>query len=243
MNRSLLLIVFALLLSSPAAGGPFGFEAGLARWHTDARGELGFDHSDIRRLGIRDDWQGFYYVNLQHPLYFLPNIKVQRTRLSHDEGGLLEENLSVNRETFFAGDTVALALDLTHTDLTLYYSFLDNWVNVDVGITVRKFRGSADVFGAETEDSRSIDDWIPAIYGHTRFDIPFSGWAIGAEGHVVAYDRSSMLDLRAMVSYVIDPIFGLGFELGYRYLTMDLDESLPYDITYSGPYASVILRF
>lgn len=237
------LLITLCLFSNSALAQLFGFDAGLARWHADTRGDLGYFHSDIRNLGIKDDWQGFYYASLQHPLMFLPNIKLQRTRLSHESDTQVEGMLNIGQQVFTDGESISLDLNLSHTDLTLYYSFLDNWVNVDVGITVRKFDGGVGVRGDSQRESRDIDDWVPAIYGQARFDIPFSGWSLGGEGHIVTFDQSQMVDLRAMVGYLIDPIFGVGFELGYRYLQMDLERSVPYDITYSGPYASVIMRF
>lgn len=243
MRQPLALFLTLALFAPTAWADVFGFNAGATLWSADARGQLGEPVGDARELGLGRDRHRSIYASLEHPLLFLPNVRLAHTQLEQSGRSVLESDFSVGDTVFRVGDSVDTGLDLSHSDATLYYSILDNWVNLDLGLTLRQFDGHARAHSGSLEARRDIDDWLPAAYGQARFDIPLSGWSAGTTAHLLTYEDHHMVDWRGAVSYVIDPLLGLGFEVGYRYLDFDIDESLSMRMTYSGPFASVILRF
>jgi hypothetical protein len=52
------------------------------------------------------------------------------------------------------------------------------------------------------------------------------------------------MDYSAKVSYLFDSVLDLGVEVGYRAITMTIDdEEVQTDIELSGPYAAAIFHF
>jgi outer membrane protein len=136
---------------------------------------------------------------------------------------------------------------LTHTDITLYYEILDNWVNLDLGLTARQFDGY--VFAASTTDSTAskkekLDDVLPMLYGKAQFDLPLTGLSVGVEGNFVSYSGDKVTDYAAKVSYLFDSVFDIGLEAGYRKLSLTVDDDeIPTTVDIKGPYAAVIAHF
>jgi outer membrane protein len=227
MQRFFLAVCLLFALPSGATADALGWRIGANAWLQ------GYDtNADINVPGIppavdfdSDDEVGAnLYISFEHPVPLFPNVLVQYSEIeSSDEFG---------------------GVELTHTDLTLYYELLDNWVNLDLGLTGRVFNGGLKVdleeIGLSGRDD--IDYVMPALYGQLRFDLPFSGLSIGAEGNWGAWDDDEAMDIKINLAYEF--AFGLGLEGGYRNFEFDYDGgATKTNITVDGLYGGVFWDF
>ncbi len=237
-----------LLLGSTAyADTVLGVYAGAGQWQADFSGDLGANHIDTDELGIKDEDNNFYYVALEHPIPLIPNIKLQRTDINTKDTGTLSADFVVNGNTYTSGTSVTTDLDLTHTDAVLYYEILDNWVNLDVGMTLRNFDGRVKATDGTSTETINLEGTLPMLYGKAQFDLPFTGWSIAGDAHITKWKDDQLTDFSAKLVYTSDilPLLDLGFELGYRQMKLELEDldDLETDLTLDGPYIAATLHF
>ncbi len=235
-------------VSATQADTVLGVYAGGGLWKSDYSGNAGTDSIDVTQLGLKKESNEYIYAALEHPVPLIPNIRLQYTKLQTNGQGTISQDFTLDNETFTTSANLATELDLSHTDATLYYEILDNWVTLDLGLTARKYDGEITVVNLDdTNQFERVDigETLPLLYAHAQFDLPFSGWAIGAYGNFVSYDGSSLSDMTASVMYNFESVVDLGFEVGYRRTSLDLDEStdLESDITVDGVFAGINLHF
>lgn len=244
MKKLLIASALSLCLPAVAQADALGLRIGVNAWQQNYEGttQSGPDQIDIEDdLGYSDD-DGFQgYISFEHPIPIIPNILIQRTVIDSDANGTLN-NVEFDGE-FYDGD-VGSTMDLTHTDATLYYEILDNWISLDLGLTARVFEEGIELEEQSTNTSSSLDiDYaIPMLYAAVKFDLPLTGLYVGADGNGVSYDDDTLLDLKAMVGWE-SPI-GLGIELGYRYFDLEYEDGEDKaDVTIEGPYAGLFFHF
>ncbi|TNE79867.1 MAG: TIGR04219 family outer membrane beta-barrel protein, partial [Gammaproteobacteria bacterium] len=143
----------------------------------------------------------------------------------------------------FGGADVQSDLDLEQLDLTLYYEVLDNWVNLDLGLTARDLDAELvvqEVNGTLTNKT-TIDGVVPMAYIAARFDLPLTGVSVGGEGNVISFDGDSLHDFNVYGQYEISL---LQLRLGYRQMSVDYDDGDDQlDIEIDGPFVSAGLAF
>jgi len=246
MKKHLLSLAFTGLLVPQMAVSDtiFGVYAGGGVWSTDVDGDFTFvgvggnDEIDLSEdLDLEGESNTVLYVAVEHPLPFIPNIKLQRSEMTSDSTTTLTESIDFDDVTFPVNEVVNSTIDLSHTDATLYYELLDNWVSLDVGLTIRLFDGEIDI-SSESDpnltDTLDIDAPIPMLYGKARVDLPFSGFSVAAEINTLKY----VSDLTIKAAY--ESPYRFGVEAGYRTFSLslddidDLDTSLDFDGVYMG---------
>lgn len=117
-------------------------------------------------------------------------------------------------------------------------------MNLDVGVTVRKYDGELSASTLTSSKKITVDTPLPMLYGKFRFDLPFSGLSAAAEGNYISYKDSKVSDFSAALSYTFDSILDFGVEVGYRQQNIELDDDdIQTDITLKGPYASLLFHF
>jgi outer membrane protein len=246
------LCLAGLLATSPLALSDtvLGIYAGGGVWQTDFSGEVGDVgqlSADLEDLGLQDQDSNFYFVALEHPIPLIPNIRLQHNDVSLSETGVISQQFVLDGVTYNVSEAVVSDFDLSHTDATLYYEVLDNWVNLDLGITFRMFDGHLDLRGATSGSaSQELDETVPMIYGKAQFNLPFSGFYATAGGNFVSYSGNNVSDLQASVGYMSDGlVLDFGVELGLRNFSIELDDvsDLDADMELEGPFASVYLHF
>lgn len=186
----------------------------------------------------------------EHPLPFIPNIKVAYSDLSHEGRGEVYG--------FSWGDIVNVSGDLDNAltlrayDLTLYYEILDNVVEADAGITLRYLDGSMDVrvqpFAPlpvqATYEAIDFDAVVPMLYAKGRFHIPTTDISLQFEGNFFNYDETTFYDYEISARYTF--AMGVGIEAGYRTVHLDsteLEDDLLIDVDFKGPYAALVWDF
>ncbi len=236
-------------LSTPGQADFIGLSIGASYWSPElsgefsSAGEASIDLSDD--LDIDDPSQSSVVLSLEHPIPLLPNIRYQNFDLDSDGINTLANDISFEGETYLAGDTVRTTFDLTHDDIVLYYEILDNWVNLDIGLDLKRFDGEVSIAGTTNTTSTSIDvdETLPLLFVSARFDLPFSGFYIGAELSSFSFDDSSADDATLKLGYQSD--IGLGIEGGVKTFSLELDDAddLDTDIEYDGAFVNGYFRF
>lgn len=216
------------------------WDAGISgNFHSEDTGSTDIDAKGD--LGLKDENQTVVSIALEHPIPVVPNVLLRRTPLKFEGRS--------NTALFFdgkpIGGNVDTKLDLTHTDATLYYEILDNWVNLDLGLTARLFDGVVRIHG-DTPSSQTgevdLDAPIPMLYAKAQFDLPFSGLKFAVEGNGVGYSGNTLTDFTAKIGY--ESKFRFGVEGGYRRFGLKLDDIDDFsgDLTIDGPYLAVTLH-
>ncbi len=224
-----------------------GVYAGVGSWNADYDGDTGAVSVDLDELGLEDETNNFFYVALEHPIPFLPNIRVQHTNITSKEQGQLTTEFRLDDITFGADESVVTDLDLSHTDATFYYELADNWVNFDLGLTFRLFDGQASVstLDGNISETAAQEGVVPMIYARAQFDLPLTGLSVGGAANVTAYRGNSLTDFSAYAAYAFDAVVDLGVEVGYRRLQLELEDldDLETDLSLGGPYAALTMHF
>lgn len=251
MRRLLISVMGLMLLSGTAGADIIGVRAGVNYWNYDISGTARYKTSnsandiDVNRdLGYDDGSAGYYYIAFEHPVPFLPNVRLTYTNLDEDSDGRLNQTVVFGNTTFFVNENVSSEFDLKQTDVTLYYSLLDTVANLDVGLTAKYIDGSATLSGALSgSENTDISGWVPLAYAGVGVDLPLTGLSVSADGSLVQYDGSKFYDFTLRASYQTPWFFGI--DAGYRKLKLDLDDfdDSFANVEFDGPFVGAYLHF
>lgn len=255
MKKITLALCAALASGTASADTILGFDASVGVWQPSYSGAIGVDDFDVDNFSLAEDNVTFIQAALEHPIPLVPNVMVAHSKVSTNGSTILGSNVTFDDETFFVGQDVEADIDLSHTDATLYYEILDNWVNLDIGLTARQYSGSLDISGQyqvtipeilnpTITESIELSGVLPMAYAMARFDLPFTGWSLVAQGNGTSYRGDSHMDVTAKVRWDFAPVLDFALEAGYRHMTLDLQEldDLQSDLEISGPYLGLNLH-
>jgi outer membrane protein len=200
---------------------------------------IGSDSIDlIDDLDVDNPQHSSMTIILEHPITALPNIRYR--------GSQLDSDISINGEAFNFGNRNSSTFDLSQDDIVLYYQLLDNWVNLDLGVDVKRLDGEVS-FDDTTGNTVSVDETIPLLYLSARFDLPLDGLYVGADINAGVIDlglsESSAQDSTFLMGY--ESGTGLGIEGGYKYFSLDLDnvDAADTDLEYDGIFLNGYINF
>ena len=277
------LVLAAALLSPSAALADFiGVHAGISQWKSEFSGEIaglkkynerseyGWGVPSFEERGFKEEGQRFGYIAFEHPIPLLPNLRLDFTQI--DDSGLTEspvlsrrfiqvEYLTINGEPnvrteipWDFGQHVATSISIDAYDATAYYEILDNWVNLDLGITIRKMDGEftetalpvatpkVTIGGTcnytnvierpdglcavgSISETTPFSIIVPMLYTNVRFDIPMTGVFFEGRGKGIAASGSRVLDIEIEAGYMFDlTVAELGIALGYRTSSLKADD-------------------
>ncbi len=251
-TRIILLLSTLLFLCVSSVRADFiGFKIGVNYWEPDISGSfIGDDPFDtqidlVDDLGLEDISSSNLVLTLEHPIPLLPNIRYQNIDLDSMGSNTLSQDIRFDGTTFTSGNLVTSAFDLSHDDIVLYYEILDNWVNLDFGLDIKVFDGEVVLFDTVTSASSRviIDETIPLLYLSARFDLPFSGFYIGADFSGADISDNSLEDISILLGYESNS--GLGFEGGYKKFSLELNDvtDVNADLEYDGIYLNGYYHF
>lgn len=212
------LILGSLLIAANANADFLGLTAEVGTFSPDA--DLWAADTDTTGTSDMDADTGTYYgIAFEHPIPLIPNIRLQGTELTADGTA----TATYNGTSYTDADA---SIDLSHTDYTLYYEFLDGllWLSLDAGITLRDYDGYVDI----SDDKTDISVVIPMAYIAPYIDIPGTGLSIGGEVKYLSYDDSSVTDTLIKVKW--ESPFLVGIEAGYRQHEIDLVDISDLDV-------------
>lgn len=237
------LVVSALFTIPVAHADVLGFGASIGYWDSDLSGKAakGGDKVNVENdLDLSNNGEANLGGYLEHPIPLLPNVRINYLRI--DQSGRGE--LSTGFDGLPAGVPVNSSLEWRQTDLTLYYEVLDNWANLDLGLTARDLDAELEVTDATTgvyTSRTEVDAIVPMVYAAGRFDLPLTGVSAGITGNIISFDGDSVYDYDVYGQY---DVAGVQLRAGYREMAVDYedgDERL--DIEVGGPFASVGFSF
>lgn len=239
----------ALLLSASGARADtlFGVYAGAGTWQQSFSGGVasGGEEVDVEDdLDIGNDTNNVLYLAVEHGVPVLPNLRLNYSDVAGDGRNLLTRTVEFNGQVFTIAEQVASEVDLTQTDLVAYYEILDNTLSLDAGIAARWVDGDVEVASATDVAAAEFKGVLPLLYARARFDLPLTGLWAGAEAMGFAYSGHQLIDATAQIGWE-SPV-GLGAELGWRTLRLELDSFDDIDgadIDISGPYAALNFHF
>lgn len=249
MKFNKLFVATALLTTSGLASADvIGVYAGAQNWNYDIDGYVstGTGNVDFNNdLGYVDSDDNSYFVALEHPVPVLPNIRIQQNTLEGNATGTASQNFFFGSTPFLQGFDTVSAYDFSNVDYTLYYEILDNWVNLDIGITGKDFDGFVEMGDATgiLNERVEFNGVVPMIYGKAQFDLPLTGFNVGSAMNIGQFGDDKMNDYTVYFGYEGET--GFGFELGYRNFTLEFDDfdTLSTDFTFDGYYATVNFHF
>ena len=244
MRKLMIAVGGSLVLAAPLANADIlGVGANVSYWDSDFSGEVVNKGSavDIEKdLNMDSDSNANFTAYFEHPVPLLPNVRVNYTSISQSGSG------KIGPEGFddIINADVNSDLDLDQLDATFYYEVLDNWVNLDLGLTARKFDGELvvrDTAVGGRVSTTTVDAVVPMGYLAARFDLPFTGVSVGADGNFVSYSGDSLHDVNVYGQFEIAM---LQLRAGYREMAIDYeDDDDNLDVELSGPFASVGFTF
>jgi len=143
-----LAVALAVAPASALADTVFGVYAGGQFWNADTEGEYALG-SNLIEPNFENENQSSYYIALEHPVPFIPNIKVR------------ENSLEV---TGTSGKN-----DFSHRDYIFYYEIFDNdLVSFDIGVNAMDFDGSLWVLSSDTIGRQEFSVVVPTAYAAAR---------------------------------------------------------------------------
>src|SRR5690554_3837508 len=176
--RKILALAGAVLLPTVAMQAQaleFNVLAGGNVWNASPSGHIqgkkNEDKLDVKdTLGLSSENQTHFFVQFDHPVPVIPNIRVSSTAL--DFSGNKNENFTFLGKPFTGN--LETEVDLSHTDATLYYRLLDGITSfiplvdlrAELDLTVRQFNGEFSVTESTTGTTKSIDLSAPLPMGY-----------------------------------------------------------------------------
>ena len=224
-----------------------GVNIGTGHWSPTLSGSFNSDNSgssiDLNDdLGINDKPQTSMVLTVEHPIPVLPNIRYQGFSLGSTGISTLNNDLTFNGKTSNSGDQVRSNFNLSHDDILLYYQLLNNWINLDMGVDLKRFNGEVELSGSDTTRV-DVDETIPMLYLSARYDFPFSGFYIGANINNFSLSDRNAEDSTVKLGYESNE--GLGIEGGIKTFSLELDDAsnLGTDIKYDGIFLNGYYNF
>ena len=245
-KTTLAILVTGLLSASAMADTIGGIYIGGSIWSNEATGAFG-ENSSLVDFNLKDEEQGSFYIALEHPLPFSPNLMVASTTLDTDGSTILTDDFVFDNETF--SGAVGTTFDVNYVDYTLYYELFDNGLfSFDFGLTARDFDGDITVSSDTGLNSTlSVSTIIPMLYVSTIVALPGTSFDLFANGNLLSVDDHTVHDYQVGISYeLVDNIaVDVNLTLGYRSVMLELEDldNLYTDIEFKGVFAGAVIHF
>lgn len=246
------IILWLPLVVGPATGwcDALGFQAGAGQWYINLEGDVGQSGSTttLNDLGFENETSNVFWAMLEHPIPILPNLRIMHSAISAKETSRTSQSFTIGGVGIEAQVDVLTDMDLSHTDATLYYELLDNWVTFDLGVTARQMEGYVEIQGELGLIARAeLEGALPMAYLNMQLDFPGSGWRIGGTANAISYRGDQVTDVSARIGYSFElaPMMDIGINIGYRSLGIKAEEfgDLYADATISGSFAELAVHF
>ena len=240
--------------SSSAMAGFAGLkvEAAIGGWIPSFSGDLRYqgDTLDDSRLGLgNSDSEIMARIKIEHPLPLIPDLALHFSPLTL-KGTASGSTFQFGNQPFNAGGH-ATELQLDTMDLTLYYHLpLLETASLDTfdlrgGLTVRRVEGFVSVIqdSDSFQSSTDFSTYMPMVYaGVTVAPMDWLSLSLDVNGIALGGHHWYDTSVEARYSFLSNWAF-LG--VGYRMQNLVLDDldSVNADITVSGPFAELGIKF
>lgn len=218
-------------VSSIAHADVIGIKGDIGLWRSDYAGDIGSAATPVDSLGYTDESNRFLHVSFEHPIPLIPNARLAYT------------DINAGRSVNWNEGSANSSIELTHVDGTAYYEILDNWVSLDLGLSLRVYDGRISLMTPETDESMKVDEVLPMAYALLEAELPFTGWSAGVEGNFTDFSDYQVVDYTLKLRYLFDSLVDFGVEFGYRNQAIDISQGMGADLTLDGPYAAFAFQF
>jgi len=249
--RKFLLLLISMLCANPVFADTLGarLSGGIFKYAVSGTvrdSAVTSDTFDVKNdLGWKDD-QGFMgYLYIEHPIPVIPNFRLGTTSLKVAGTNTITKSVTYNGTTYGLSDTVTSSIDLSHTELALYYQVVDTVVDLDLGLNFKFIDGKVALSSSSAGNASStFKATIPMLYGAVTIPIPGTGFKLAADVSTISYKDDTVTDYMVRIRYETD--FMLGVELGYRSLHIDYQDTSANEyakLDMKGPYLMAHLSF
>ena len=247
--------VFTLLGVLPLQGDLLRIQGGGGSWHADPSGSLRYEQyswlSAADQLGYDSRYMPYLWVDLKHPIPYVPNIRLEYTGLRYD--GHTAGVITWWGMNAYLTDSAWSEMEVDEYDAMLYYSLLDDtfWLTLDVGLDLKYARARymiRDDYGVGATYDETGYFLLPQGYLRARAEIPMTDIALEADLEYIESGNSYIYNTRIKADYwLTTSMFGdVGFEAGYRQQRIWINEedySTKIDIDAGGFYLGAMLRY
>lgn len=248
--RKLLLLIIGMVLVNPAfadllsvrlSGGSFKYAVS----GTVRDSNVVADTVDVKNdLGWKDSTTGMGYLYIEHPIPVIPDIRLGYTSLNIGGENTITKNFTYNGVTYSASDKVTSNIDLSHTEIALYYQLIDTGIDLDLGLNFKIFSGKVsfkDTLGNKASSNLNVT--VPMLYG--ALGVPLGGgFKLLGDISTISYNNDNFTDYLVRVRY--DTNYALGVELGYRSIHIKYEDTGKNEyakLDVKGPYIMARLSF
>jgi outer membrane protein len=183
---------------------------------------------------------------LEHPITALPNIRYQGYNLASSDNLRVNSGISKFAGDNNGGDLAPSSFNLNHQDIVLYYQLLNNWVDLDMGVDVKRFDGQVSQRGP-AGNSINVDETIPLLYLSARIDLPINGLYLGAafNSNIIDVGLSESTAQDSTIALGYESGTGLGIEGGIKSFSVELNDSedLNTNFEYDGLFLNGYFNF
>ena len=235
--------LLATLIALPLQATPLREDALLSigartsGWQAEVSGNLdtsvslGADGLDVHR-----DIAQQMTLFIEHTVPLLPNLQVRDTRIQMSGFNDFSGNLLGTGYN----ELVDSRLDLSHTDLTLYWTLPLPVLDISLGMTSREYYGEVDVFGPLAGTTHvDLDFNVPMAYGQLRLNLPQDVYLV-AEGNYGDTGDARVQDYSYAIGYWLpSPVLDIGAEIGYRSMRLQTSATgvgIDSDLEVAGAY-------
>ena len=227
-----------------------GLYAGAQGWNMETAGGFSEDGQNTD-FAFEDKTQTNIYAAFEHPIPLIPNIKVQRTEMNTQGDTNLTTNFTFGGQLFTMNSDATSDVELTSTDIILYYELFDNdLISFDIGLNAKYLDGTLVVTEKDNPDSTAMEEFsgaVPMLYSRLELGIPFTGFGAFAEGSYLSVDDHSLTDYQAAITYSLMENLALDvtFQVGYRTVTLELEDldNIYSDLEFKGAFAGIEIHF
>ncbi len=244
MKKHVILLFMALsglLGSAPADSAPgIDIAAGVGILHLNPAGSLTIDevsflprHWSLDKPYLSAATQPYGWVSVESILPAVPNWRADFWRFRQD---------GFYPAVADSGD-VASTFSVSNTSLTAYYSPVNNWLKLDIGLNLRRLRVRMPLDQTENDQPLfrpQLTTTIPSVYGQLSFELPASGVRAGMSYAGLSLGGNDLVELDARLSWSGETF---GLELGYRRFELNVaDGPFAFDVQLDGPYLGLTGR-
>ena len=244
------LLFFILLYCNINAGwaDTIGIHAGAGSWNHQSSGQIthqGTNADMEKEFGFKDELTGFFFIGIEHPLPFIPNIKLS----SYPVETIANRTVTASTEFSFAGASYTNGTDIKTTllwdeqDVLVYYEIVDNIFSLDLGLGAKAIDAKLSVTASGSTHSLRMEETLPIGYAMGSVMLPGTGLSFIIEHTSSVLGDIKVKQTNSKLSYMLG--YKLGIEAGYRTSNANLDEltGVTGELTFSGPFINLAVNF
>lgn len=244
--KQVALILIASALSPQTFADNIELKGGLGAWRADFSGDVGQygQTTSLENLGISGEDNDQFWFSIEHDASPLPQFRISYSHISVEKISRIKQEITIG-DLFIRGDInidVLTDLNLSHTDFTAYYEFIDSIIEIDLGATARYFQGYVEI---ETEINApyrwDLSGTVPMFFGRGHLSIPGTSFSLEGIFNGMSYDGNTIID----TSFSLRWLSGrLGVATGYRQMILDVEDfnGFTADAKAAGPFAEFVVK-